>query len=122
MMLKPIRNKADHAKALARIEQLMSAKKGSREGDELDVLVTLVSAYEDATWPTEASDPVTFLHNCMDLLGHSQAELGTVLGSRSRASEVLKRKRPLTLDMIRRITDAWGVPADPLIKAYDLVA
>ncbi len=120
MNIKPIRSEADHVAALDRIEALMDAQPGSPEGDELDILVTLVEAYEQRHYPLEAPNPVEFIKNVMEFMGMDQAELGRLLQSRSRASEILNRRRPLNLSQIRQITRAWKVPADSLIKEYEL--
>jgi HTH-type transcriptional regulator / antitoxin HigA len=117
MEIRPIRNDDDHAAALAEIEKLWGAAAGSEAGDKLDILATLVEKYEDTRWPvTDASDPIDLLHFAISDLGHSQAELADLLGSRSRASEVLNRRRALTVEMIRTISEAWKIPADLLVK------
>lgn len=120
MEIRPVRTEADHRAALERIGELMGAQANSTEGDELDVLATLVEAYEQRHFAIEAPDPVEFLKNVMEFLGLEQNELATVLRSRSRASEILNKRRPLTLDQIRRISSAWRVPADSLINEYDV--
>jgi HTH-type transcriptional regulator/antitoxin HigA len=99
------------------IEKLWGAAAGSEAGDKLDILATLVERYEDTRWPAvDASDPIDLLHFAISDLGHSQAELADLLGSRSRASEVLNRRRALTVEMIRTISEAWKIPADLLVK------
>jgi HTH-type transcriptional regulator/antitoxin HigA len=120
MEIRPIRTEADHRAALARIGELMGAEANSPEGDELDILATLVEVYEQKHFAIEAPDPVEFLKNVMEFLGLEQNELASVLRSRSRASEILNRRRPLTLDQIRRISSAWQVPTDPLINEYEV--
>jgi HTH-type transcriptional regulator/antitoxin HigA len=98
MQVRPIRNDDDHRAALAEIDKVWGAPEGSREGDRLDVLLALVEAYEARRWPiavTGRFDPVDVLNYAIDELGHTQAELGTILGSRSRASEILSRRRTL---------------------------
>jgi HTH-type transcriptional regulator/antitoxin HigA len=117
MEIRPIKNDADHAAALAEIANLWNAAAGSEDEDKLDLLSTLVEKYEEARWPTvDASDPIDLLHFAISDLGHSQAELADLLGSRSRASEVLNRRRALTVEMIRTISEAWKIPADLLVK------
>jgi HTH-type transcriptional regulator / antitoxin HigA len=104
MQIRPIRTDKDHRAALAEIEKLWGASSGTPEGDKLDVLVTLVETYEERRWPLKSRrrfDPVDVLHYAIAELGHTQAELASILGSRSRASEVLARHRPLTLEMIQ---------------------
>jgi HTH-type transcriptional regulator / antitoxin HigA len=121
MEIQPIRTDADHHRALAEIERLWGAADGTPEGDKLDILVTLVEAYEERRWPFKSRrrfDPVDVLHYAIDELGHTQAELARILGSRSRASEILSRRRPLTLEMIQKITTRWKIPADLLVQRY----
>lgn len=118
--VKPIRTESEYATALQRIDLLMDAEPGTPQGDELDVLVTLVESYEKKHQAIGDPDPVEYLKNTMEFFGIGQSELAEVLNSRSRASEILNRKRPLTLDQIRRITSRWQIPADPLIAEYEL--
>ena len=122
MNIKPIHSEAAYVASLKRIDALMNAKPGTPEGDELDILVTLVEVYEQRHYPMEAPDPVEFIKNVMEFLGIDQAGLGKLLKSRPRASEILNRRRPLTLGQIRQISSAWNVPADPLIKEYDVAS
>ena len=99
------------------------APEGTDEGDRLDVLLALVEIYEAQRWPMEAGrrfDPVDVLNYAVDELGHTQAELAEFLGSRSRASEILSRRRALTVDMIHRIGEAWRIPADLLVHPYKI--
>ena len=98
MQIRPIRTSKNHRAALAEIEKLWRASSGTPEGDKLDILVTLVETYEERRWPLRSRgrfDPVDVLRYAIEELGHSQAELTDILGSRSRASEVLARRRPL---------------------------
>jgi HTH-type transcriptional regulator/antitoxin HigA len=120
MDIRPIRSDADHTEALAEIESLWGAPVGSREGDKLDVLTTLVEAYEEKRWPIDAPDPVDVLRYAISELGHTQAELAELLGSRPRASEVLNRRRALTIDMVHKISSKWHIPADVLVRPYHL--
>jgi HTH-type transcriptional regulator/antitoxin HigA len=120
MDIRPIRSEEDHAEALAEIERLWGAPVGSREGDKLDVLTTLVEAYEEKHWPIDAPDPVDVLRYAISELGHTQAELAELLGSRPRASEVLNRRRALTIDMVHKISSRWHIPADVLVRPYHL--
>ena len=122
MNIKPIHSEADYLDSLARIDALMDANPGTPEGDELDILATLVEAYEENHYPIDVPDPVEFIKNVMEFLGLDQAEFGRLLKSRPRASEILNRRRQLTLNQIRQITTAWNVPADPLIRDYELVS
>lgn len=121
-MLRPIRNDADHAAALQAVDSLWSAEPESEEHDILDALVTLIDAYESKHFPIgEALDPVEVIEATMDTQGHTRAELNALIGS-TRASEVLRRKRPLTLGMIRKLETTWHIPASVLVREYDLVA
>jgi len=125
MQIRPIRTDKDHRAALAEIEKLWGAAVGTPEGDKLDILVTLAETYEERRWPIKSRrrfDPVDVLHYAIEELGHSQAELADILGSRSRASEVLARRRPLTLEMIQKINAIWKIPADLLVQPYRVVA
>jgi HTH-type transcriptional regulator/antitoxin HigA len=116
--IQPIRNDEDHRAALAQIERLWGAPADTEDGDKLDILAVLVEKYEENRWPIEEPDwdPVDVLHYAIDELGHTQAELAELLGSRSRASEILARQRALTVAMIRTITDNWKIPAQLLIR------
>ena len=123
MDIHPIRTDEDHRAALAAIEACWGAPEGSPEGDRLEVLVTLVESYEARRWPIESAerfDPIDVLHHAIEEFGHSQAELADLLGSRSRASEILARRRALTVDMIHNISEAWKIPADLLVRPYAL--
>jgi HTH-type transcriptional regulator/antitoxin HigA len=123
MDIRPIRTDDDHRAALAEIAACWGAPEGSEAGDKLDVLVALVESYEARRWPIgdgERFDPVDVLHYALDELGHTQTELAELLGSRSRASEILARRRALTVDMIHRIGQAWKIPADLLVRPYEL--
>ena len=122
MNIKPIRNEADHEAALQRIEAIFGAEPGTDDGDELDILLVLVERFEELHYPIDAPDPIEFLEYLMELHGARQPDLARLLGSRSRASEILNRKRPLTLDQIRKICAAWQVPVEPLIREYELSA
>ena len=121
MEIRPIRNDEDHRAALASIEACWGAPEGTEEGDRLDVLLALVEIYEAKRWPIETDrnfDPVDVLRYAIDELGHTQAELAELLGSRSRASEVLSRRRALTVEMIHKIGEAWRIPANLLVRPY----
>jgi HTH-type transcriptional regulator/antitoxin HigA len=111
----PIRSDADHHEALGRIEALWGAKAGTPEGDELEVLVTLVEAYEESRFQFPPADSVDVLRAVMEERGLGQSDFAKLIGSRSRASEILNRKRALSLDQIRAIRTAWRIPADALI-------
>jgi HTH-type transcriptional regulator/antitoxin HigA len=121
MEIRPIRTDEDHRAALADIEACWGAPEGTEIGDKLDVLLALVDAYEEKRWPLDADesfDPVDVLNHAIEELGHTQAELAELLGSRSRASEILSRRRALTVEMIHKISGAWKIPADLLVRPY----
>lgn len=120
MDIKPIKTESDYEAALAEIERLFSAAPGTPEGDRLDVLATLVERYEDEVWPTEAPDPIEALKFHMEQRGLTRKDLTKVLGSAPRASEVLNRQRRLNLDMVWKLSTAWRIPAESLIKPYAL--
>ena len=115
MQIHPIRTEADHEAAVKRLEKLISAAPGSAEGDELDVLATLVDAYEAKRHVIDAPDPVTAIQFRMEQQGLSRKDLEPLIGSRARVCEILTRKRSLTLSMVRRIKLGLGISADLLI-------
>ena len=117
MNIKPIKTDADHEAALREIEGLWGAAEGTAEGDRLDVLATLVEAYEEKRWPLEEMDPVAAIEAAMAHDGHTRADLANLIGN-SRATEILKRQRSLTLPMIRRIAKEWHVPERLLVREY----
>jgi HTH-type transcriptional regulator/antitoxin HigA len=121
MEIRPIRTEEDHRAALAEIDACWGAAEGTEEGDRLDVLLALVEIYEAKRWPIaidEHFDPVDVLSYAIEELGHTQVELAEILGSRSRASEILSRRRALTVDMIHKISEAWRIPAELLVRPY----
>ncbi len=121
MDIRPIRTDRDHRAALKEIDACWGAPEGSENGDKLDVLLALVESYEARRWPVEGDmrfDPIDVLHYALDELGHTQTELAELLGSRSRASEILSRRRALTVEMIHRIGESWKIPADLLVRPY----
>jgi HTH-type transcriptional regulator/antitoxin HigA len=115
MFIHPIRTDADHAAALGRIEALWDAQPGTPEHDEIEVLGILVAAYEDERWPIFPPDPIDAIKFHMEQNGLRQKDLAGVIGSVSRASEILGRHRTLTVDMIRAIHAAWSIPLESLI-------
>jgi len=123
MEIHPIRNEDDHAAALREIDKLWGAAVGTEDGDKLDILATLVEKYEDSRWPNvDISDPIDLLNYAIEELGHSQAEFAELLGSRSRASELMNRHRALTVEMIHKISEAWKIPADLLVRPSRVAA
>ena len=121
MNILPIKNIADYQATLERIYELMDAKPDTPEGDELEVLALMVDAWEDTHHPIDDPDPIEFLKNVMEFQGYGQKDLAVLLNSRPRASEILNRQRPLSLSMVRKISQEWQVPAEPLIREYGLV-
>ena len=122
MDIRPIKCEADYDAALETIDSLMGAAEDTPEGDRLEVLVTLVETYEAHHWPVEAPDPVAMIEHAMEARGYRQKDLAAVIGSQPHASEVLSRRRPLTLPMIRALSAEWKLPADILVREYDLAA
>jgi HTH-type transcriptional regulator / antitoxin HigA len=118
MTIKPIKTKKDYQQALARLEILFDAKKGSAKGDELEILGMLVDNYENENFPVGFPDPVEAIKFRMEQLGYNQSDLANVVGMKSRASEILNRKRKLSLAMIRQIHDRLNIPTEVLIQAY----
>ena len=119
MEIKPIRTKADYRSALKEVESLMTARAGSREGERLDVLVTLVEAYEAKHYRMDLPDPVEAIKFRMEQSGLAAKDLVPMIGRLNRVYEVLNRKRPLTLKMIWRLHRGLGIPAESLIKQAD---
>ena len=119
MEIKPIRTKADYRSALKEIESLMTARAGSREGERLDVLVTLVEAYEAKHYRMDLPVPVEAIKFRMEQSGLAAKDLVPMIGQLNRVYEVLNRKRPLTLKMIWRLHRGLGIPAESLIKQAD---
>jgi HTH-type transcriptional regulator/antitoxin HigA len=115
MNIRPVRTRRDHARALKEIERLWTAKRGTPACDRLDVLTTLVEAYERKHIPTAAPDPVEAILFRMEQQGLTRKDLEPLLGSRARVSEVLNHKRDLTLSMIRALHLKLGIPAEALI-------
>ena len=116
MDIQPIHNEADCRATLREIETLMTAKADSPEGDRLDVLVTLVEAYERAHFPMDLPDPIEAIKFMMEQRGLSAKDLKPAIGRLNRVYEVLNRTRPLTLAMIRNLHATFGIPAESLIK------
>jgi HTH-type transcriptional regulator/antitoxin HigA len=116
MKIKPIRNESDHAAALSEIERLWGADEGTQNGDRLEILVTLVEAYERAHFPIDAPDPIGAIRFRLEQQGEDVKSLVGVIGSRTRVYEVLRGDRPLTLPMIRRLHKHLQIPAEVLIR------
>ena len=118
MTIKPIKTKKDYQAAMDRLEVIFDAKPGSPEGDELEVLGILIDKYEQEQYPIDYPDPIEAIKFRMEQLGYSQSDLAKVIGLKSRASEILNKKRKLTLEMIRQLHQVLGIPTDVLIQSY----
>jgi HTH-type transcriptional regulator/antitoxin HigA len=118
MNIKPIKTKKDYEQALERLEIIFDAKKGTQKGDELEILGMLIDNYEKEKFPVGFPDPVEAIKFRMEQLGYNQTDLANVVGLKSRASEILNRKRKLSLEMIRQIHDSLNIPTEVLIQAY----
>ena len=122
MEIKPIKTENDYLSALHEIEKLIDAKKDTPEGDRLDIIVTLVEAYEENNYPILPPDPVEAIIHQMESQGLSRKDLEPLIGSRARVSEILNRKRSLSLNMIRNLQKGLGISAEILVKPYQLKA
>jgi HTH-type transcriptional regulator / antitoxin HigA len=118
MKLRPIRSKADYRAALKEAERLWDANPGTPDGDKVEVLVTLIESYEAAHFPIPAPDPIAAIEFMMDQKGLTRRDLEPAIGGRGRVSEVLKRRRPLTLPMVRALSALLQIPADILVQPY----
>jgi HTH-type transcriptional regulator/antitoxin HigA len=120
MDIKPIKTESDYEAALAEIERLMEAEPNTPEGDKLDVLTTLVETYEEKHYPIDPPDPIEAIIHEMESQGLTRKDLERYLGSRARVSEILNRKRSLSLQMIRNLQEGLGISAEILINSYPL--
>ncbi len=120
MEIKPIHDEISYQAALAEIESLWDAPDGSPEAERLEVLVLLIEAYERTHYPIEAPDPVTFIEYIMENRGLTRKDLEPYIGPRGRVSDILNRVRPLSLEMIRRLSAGLNIPAEVLIRDYPL--
>jgi HTH-type transcriptional regulator / antitoxin HigA len=116
MNIKPIRGEADYERALRRVEQLWHSPEGSAESDELDVLTTLIEAYEREHYPIELPDPIEAIKFRLEQKGKDSRALIGVIGQRTRVYEVMRGKRPLSLNMIRNLHEKLDIPAEVLIQ------
>lgn len=119
MQIRPIRTKADYKAALKEVERLWDANPGTADGDRVDVLVTLIEAYEAKHFPVPAPDPIAAIEFMMEQKGLTRRDLEAAIGSRGRVSEVMTRKRPLTLPMVRALSRLLQIPAEILVQPYD---
>ena len=115
--LRPLRSEKNYEAALAEVERLWGAKASTPKGDRLDILATLIEAYEAKHYPMDPPDPIEAIKFRMEQQGLTRKDLERVLGSRARVSEVLNRKRGLSLDMIRKLHDKLQIPAEVLIRS-----
>jgi len=122
MEIRPIRNEAEYNAALKDIERYFEREPepGTPEADRFDLLALVIEDYEDKHWPIETPDPVEAIKFKMEQKGFERADLVGLIGSRSRASEILNRRRHLTIDLIWKLSQKWGIPAESLIKPYKL--
>ena len=120
MKIKPIKTEADYEVALERIDALFDVKPNTPKGDELEILITLVSAYEDEHYKIDAPDPVEAIKHIMEAQEMHQQDMIKFLGSSSKVSEVMNKKRGLSLSMIRKLTRGLHIPADVLVREYEL--
>jgi HTH-type transcriptional regulator/antitoxin HigA len=118
MRIKPIRTEADYEASLKQIERLFDAKPGSTEADYLEVITTLIESYEEKHYAIPLPDPIDAIRYHMESRGLSRRELEPFIGSRARVSEVLNRRRPLTMEMIRNLHNGLGISAEVLIQPY----
>ncbi len=118
MKLKPIKTEKDYNQALERLEAIFDAIPGTKEGDELEILGILIEKYENEHYSIELPDPIDAIKFRMEQLDYSQNDLAEVIGLKSRASEILSKKRKLSLEMIRKLTDKLHIPSEVLIQAY----
>src|SRR5687768_18547757 len=118
MNLKLLKTKKNYEQALERLEVIFDAKKGSKDGDELEILGILIDQYENEHFPIDLPDPIEAIKFRMEQLGYTQTDLAKVVGLKSRASEILSKKRKLSLDMIRQLHEKLNIPTDVLIQAY----
>ena len=118
MNIRPIRTKTDYRAAMREVERLWNATPGTPNGDRVEVLVTLIEAYEAVHFPIPAPDPISAIEFMMEQKGLSRRDLEPALGSRGRVSEVLTRKRPLTLPMVRALSSFLQIPAEILVQPY----
>ncbi|MFV0391617.1 MAG: type II toxin-antitoxin system HigA family antitoxin [Paludibacteraceae bacterium] len=118
MEVRPIKTETDYEKALERLEVIFDAKSGSKEGDELEILSILIENYEKERYHIALPDPIEAIKFRMEQMGYNQKDLAEMVGLKSRASEILNKKRKLSLGMIRTLHDKMKIPTDVLIQTY----
>ena len=119
MTIKPIKTNKDYQNTLKRFEVIFDSKKGSPEGDELEILGILIEKYEDEHFPIGFPDPIEAIKFRMEQLGYNQTDLAKIVGLKSRVSEILNKKRKLTIEMIRLLHENLKIPTEVLIQAYE---
>lgn len=120
MNVKPIKTDQDYYKALSRLDEIFDAPVDSPEGDEADILSLLIENYEDKYYPIEAPDPIEAIKIRMEEMDYKQKDLVGIIGGKSRVSEILNKKKKLTVEMIRKLTEILKLPTDILIQDYQL--
>ncbi len=120
MKLKPINNESDYQVALSRLEEIFDSKKGTDKGNELEILSILIDKFENEHFHIGMPDPIEAIKFRMEQMGMKQKDLANMMGFKSRVSEILNRKRKLTLEMIRKISDSLHIPTDVLIQEYPM--
>ena len=118
MKIAPIRNENDYQNALNRLEKIFDAKKGTEKGDELEILSILIDRYENENFPIGMPDPIEAIKFRMEQMGMKQKDLAKVVGFKSRVSEILSKKRKLSLDMIRKLNTTLHIPTEVLVQEY----
>ena len=118
MNIAPIKNKVDYQKALDRLEIVFDAKKGSKLGDELEILSILIDQYENENFPIDLPDPIEAIKFRMEQMGLKQKDLAEIVGFKSRVSEIMNKKRKLTLEMIRKLNTQLHIPTEVLVQDY----
>jgi len=118
MRIKPIRNETDYQNSLKRLEVIFDAKRGTEEGDELEILAMVIDNYENEKFPIGMPDPISAIKFRMEQMGLKQKDLVEMVGFKSRVSEIMNKKRKLTLDMIRKLNTSLHIPTEVLIQDY----
>lgn len=118
MKIKPIKNEKDYELSLKRIDEIFDALPGTKEGDELEILALVIEDYENKNYPIDPPDPIEAIKFRMEQMGMKQADLAKIIGHKSRASEILNKKRKLTLSMIRKLNKTLNISTEILVKEY----
>ena len=118
MQINPIKTEQDYQQALNRLEEIFDAKTDTKDGDELEILGILIEIYDEEYFPIDSPDPIAAIEFRMDQMGMDQQDLTRIIGSKSRTSDLLNRKRPLSIRQIRLLHKELHIPADVLLKVY----